>query len=383
MQISLDDKIFSEIGDTADGLSVPAYVVGGYVRDKIIFDQQADRDKKTYVHKDIDIVTVGDGPAFAQAVAQRLGVRDVHIFRNFGTAMLRHEDRQIEFVGARKESYRPDSRKPEVMEGTLEDDLARRDFTINTIAVSLNRATRGAVQDPFGGIADILEKIIRTPKDPDITYADDPLRMLRAARFSSKLGFRIEKLSFLALCKNAPRIKIISMERISEELNKMLLAPVPSVGFKALFEAGLLHLIFPEMTALAGVDRREGKMHKDNFFHTLQVLDNLVKRQEAERPGAGEDEKLWLRWAAVLHDIAKPATKRFDTTVGWTLHGHEDVGARMVPKIFARLKLPQDEKMRFVQKLVQLHLRPIALVDDIVTDSACRRLLMEAGEDID
>jgi len=363
MKEFLQHPIFSLLCDVAHESDTECYVVGGYVRDRIM-----NRDTKN----DIDIVVVGSGIDFANRVGKRLGVK-VSVFKNFGTAMLHHGPVQLEFVGARKESYRSDSRKPIVENGTLEDDQNRRDFTINAMALSLNKRDFGRLIDPFGGTEDIRQRVIRTPLDPVETFSDDPLRMMRAIRFATQLHFKIDITAVKAIAGQQERIRIISRERIIDELNKIILADRPSVGFNYLFDTGLLSLIFPAMANLHGVEVIDGKGHKDNFYHTLEVLDNVAD--------AGGD--LWLRWAAIMHDIAKPATKRFDRRHGWTFHGHEDRGARMVPKLFAELKLPLNEKMKFVQKLVQLHLRPIVLAQDVVTDSAVRRLLFEAGDDID
>lgn len=359
----LDHPIFPILGQLADEQDLACYVIGGYVRDRIL-----GRDFKN----DIDILVVGSGIDFATKVGHEIGA-PVSLFKNFGTAMLMQGDLQIEFVGARKESYRADSRKPIVEDGTLEDDQNRRDFTINALALSLNKANYGELLDPFDGIGDLKKQLIRTPMDPLMTFSDDPLRMLRAVRFATQLNFRIDVSALEAIHQQKERIRIISKERIIDELNKIIAAKKPSLGFKTLFDTGLLHLIFPEMANLYGVETIQGKSHKDNFYHTLEVLDNVAE----------VSDDLWLRWAAIMHDIAKPATKRFHQQHGWTFHGHEDKGARMVPKLFAELKLPLNEKMKFVQKLVQLHLRPIVLAQDIVTDSAVRRLLFEAGDDID
>lgn len=360
----LQQSIFKHIQETADNLKVECYVVGGFVRDTILERES----------KDIDIVCIGSGILLAKNLASNLGPKiKVSVFKNFGTAMLKYNGWEIEFVGARKESYNRDSRKPIVEDGSLEDDQNRRDFTINAMAVCLNKHRYGELVDPFNGQEDLKNKCIRTPLEPKITYSDDPLRMLRAIRFATQLGFEIESNSLEAIRHEKERLKILSQERITEELNKIILSPKPSVGFKLLFDLGLLPLIFPEMQDLHGVDVRNGKGHKDNFYHTLQVLDNL----------SNHTNDLWLRWSAILHDIAKPATKRFNDSQGWTFHGHEDRGAQMVPKIFKKLKLPLDAKMKYVQKLVKLHLRPIALVKETVTDSAVRRLLFDAGDDIE
>ena len=359
----LTHPVFKRVGELADERGQRAFVIGGFVRD-LLLDRPC---------KDIDIVTEGSGIELAKATAKSMDIRQVHVFKNFGTAMFKARDHEVEFVGARKESYSRGSRKPVVEDGTLEDDQNRRDFTINAMAISLNADTFGKLVDPFGGVDDLDRKWIRTPLDPDVTYSDDPLRMLRAVRFASQLGFRIEEGSLASIRRNAKRLDIISAERIHTEVNKIILSPRPSRGFKLLFKTKLLHKFFPEMAALQGVEWRKGVGHKDNFYHTLEVLDNVAEHSDS----------LWLRWAAIMHDIAKPPTKRFDARSGWTFHGHEDRGARMVPKIFSRLKLPMDAKMKYVQKLVLLHLRPIALTKDVVTDSAVRRLLFEAGDDID
>ncbi|MCB0430449.1 MAG: HD domain-containing protein [Flavobacteriales bacterium] len=360
----LTHPVFNTISDIASEKDQQAYVIGGFVRDLLL--------KRPC--KDIDVVVTGSGIELAKEVSKRDGESSlVSVFKNFGTAMINYGDVEIEFVGARKESYRKNSRKPIVEDGTLEDDQRRRDFTINALAISLNKDDFGTLVDPFDGLKDLKKKLIRTPLDPFQTYSDDPLRMLRAIRFSSQLGFEIEQASYEAISGMKDRITIVSAERIADELNKIVLSPIPSVGFKHLFNTGLLAIIFPEMQELQGVQTVGNMSHKDNFYHTLQVLDNVAKTSD----------NLWLRWAAILHDIAKPATQRFEPGRGWTFHGHEDRGARMVPGIFRRLKLPLNDKMKYVQKLVRLHLRPIALVDGQVTDSAVRRLLFEAGDDID
>lgn len=357
-------EIFRIISETAARLGYPVYVVGGYVRDRLLARPS----------KDMDIVCVGNGIRLAEEVAGRLHpIPRIAVYQRFGTAMLKHGDLEIEFVGARKESYRHDSRKPSVENGSLEDDQNRRDFTINALAVSLNESDFGAIIDPFNGLMHLEEKILKTPLEPGRTFSDDPLRMMRAIRFSTQLDFTIEPNTFRAISQYKERIKIVSMERVCIELNKIICARTPSVGFKLLYDTGLLHVIFPEMTALQGVEKRQGKAHKDNFYHTLEVLDNLSRTTG----------NLWLRWAAILHDIAKPATKRFEPEHGWTFHGHEVVGAAMVPRIFQRLKLPLDQKMKYVQKLVLLHLRPISLTKENITDSAIRRLIVDAGDDLE
>ena len=356
--------IFARVAQVAAKEGLETYVVGGYVRDLILGRPS----------KDIDFTCVGSGIQLAQEVAKTFDFHvPLSVFKNFGTAMLKLDDWELEFVGARKESYRQDSRKPMVEDGTLLEDLERRDFTINAMAISLNPENYGKLIDPFDGIKDIKAKRIKTPLEPGITFSDDPLRMMRGVRFAAQLDFDIEAETFFALTTYAPRLQIISSERIIDELNKIIRCPKPSYGFKLLFASKLLHEFFPEMVELQGVDSVDDKSHKDNFYHTLQVLDNLCLATD----------NLWLRWAAILHDIAKPATKRFHPKIGWTFHGHEDKGARMTPGIFKRLKLPMDDRMKYVQKLVRLHLRPIALVKDEVTDSALRRLLFDAGDDID
>ena len=361
----IQHPIFSIVSQAADELAYETYVIGGFVRDVIL-----ERTQPT----DIDFVCVGNGIELANKVSELVGNDiKVQVFKNFGTAMLRYQDLELEFVGARKESYRSDSRKPIVEDGTLEDDQNRRDFTINALAIRLNKEHFGELIDPFDGLNDLENKIIRTPLEPNITYSDDPLRMMRAIRFATQLNFKIEESSLKAIKDNTNRLEIISQERITEELNKIILSSKPSIGFKLLFNTELLHQFFPKMVELQGVDIIDNKGHKDNFYHTLQVLDNICENTD----------NLWLRWAAILHDIAKPDTKKFEEKQGWTFHGHEFLGSKMVPKIFKQLKLPLNEKMKYVKKLVRLHLRPIVLAQEIVTDSAVRRLLFDAGEDID
>lgn len=366
MQICLNDKIFDLISSVLSEEEVSGYVIGGWVRDCLL--------NRNHAEKDIDVVVLGSGIEIARKTARKINPAiNVTVFKNFGTAMFRNNDYEVEFVGARKESYSSDSRKPVVENGSLEDDQRRRDFTINALAISLNKDSYGQFIDPFDGISDLKNKIIRTPLDPDTTFSDDPLRMMRAIRFSTQLGFTIEDATFESITRNAERIKIVSPERIVTELNKIMLCRTPSHGFRLLEKSGLLRIIFPELDVMKGVEKREGKAHKDNFLHTIKVLDNISVKTD----------NLWLRWSALLHDIAKPVTKRFSTETGWSFHGHEFIGARMIPDIFRRMRLPMNEKMRFVQKLVELHLRPIVLSQEEVTDSAVRRLLFEAGDDIE
>ncbi|WP_159800250.1 CCA tRNA nucleotidyltransferase [Flavobacterium sp. MK4S-17] len=362
---ALNNKIFTITSQAAATLNVKSYVIGGYVRDFLL---------NRGLKKDIDIVAVGSGIALAEKVSSLLpGKPKVQVFKNYGTAMLRHNDTDIEFVGARKESYQWESRKPHVETGTLEDDQNRRDFTINALALSLDEADFGELVDPFNGMDDLKKGIIRTPLDPDITYSDDPLRMMRAIRFATQLNFTIEEESLKAIGRNKDRISIISGERIVDELNKILMAPKPSTGFKLLHQTGLLQIILPELTALKGVEEVEGQTHKDNFYHTLEVVDNI----------APNTDDVWLRWSALLHDIGKAPTKKFHKKIGWTFHGHEFVGGKMVKKLFERLHMPLNHKMKYVSKMVMLSSRPIVLAQDIVTDSAVRRLIFDAGEDVE
>ena len=360
----LDKKIFHLISEVADSMQLECYVVGGYVRD--LFLERPS--------KDIDVVTVGSGIVLAKALAEKLG-RGAHlsVFANFGTAQVKYHGLEVEFVGARRESYNRGSRKPIVEDGTLEDDQNRRDFTINALAVCLNKERFGELVDPFDGVYDMEDRLIRTPLDPDITFSDDPLRMMRCVRFATQLNFHIDEETFEALERNKERISIISKERIADELNKIMLTATPSQGFVELARCGLLPLIFPELAAMEGVTKMNGRAHKDNFYHTLEVLDNVCAKSD----------NLWLRWAALLHDIGKPRTKRYDPSIGWTFHNHNFIGAKMIPEIFRKMKLPMNEKMKYVQKLVELHMRPIVIADEEVTDSAVRRLLFEAGDDIE
>ena len=360
----IDTPLFHMVGEVADSLNRECYTVGGYVRDLFLNRQS----------KDIDFVTVGSGIDVAEALANKMG-RGAHlcVFQNFGTAQVKYKSTEIEFVGARRESYRRDSRKPIVEDGTLDDDISRRDFTINAMALCVNNDRFGELIDKFGGVEDLQQKIIRTPLDPDITFSDDPLRMMRAVRFATQLNFTIFPETFDAITRNAHRISIISKERINDELMKIMSSPKPSIGWKLLQQCGLLKLIFPELDAMKGVEVVNGRGHKDNFFHTLEVVDNVALKST----------DVWLRWAALMHDIAKPVTKRWDNNIGWTFHNHNFIGAKMIPRIFRSMKLPLNEKMKYVQKLVELHMRPIALVEEEVTDSAVRRMLFEAGDDIE
>ncbi len=360
----IDTPLFHSVGSIADSMNRQCYVVGGYVRDLFLCRHS----------KDIDFVTVGSGIEVAEAVARHLGRgARCNVFKNFGTAQVKFRDTELEFVGARRESYSHDSRKPVVEDGTLDDDLSRRDFTINAMAMSVNRDNFGELIDPYDGVGDLDRQLIRTPLDPDITFSDDPLRMMRAIRFATQLGFTIYDETFEAISRNASRINIISHERIADELMKIMSSPVPSIGWTLLMNCGLLSYILPELEAMKGVETVNGRGHKDNFYHTLTVLDNVARKSD----------NVWLRWGALLHDIAKPVTKRWDGKSGWTFHNHNFIGAKMVPRIFRNLRLPLNEKMKYVQKLVELHMRPIALVEDEVTDSAVRRLLFDAGDDID
>lgn len=360
---AIEAPIFEVLARESEKLGLPAYVIGGYVRDHFL----------NRPSKDVDIVVEGRGIDLAKAFAKASKSRDVVVYESYGTAMVRHKDMEVEFVGARKESYSRESRKPRVESGTLADDQLRRDFSINAMSISLNKENYGELIDPFDGLKDLEQKIIRTPTNPDITFSDDPLRMMRAIRFATQLGFQIEQRTFAAINKNKSRIDIISKERIKDELNKIILAKVPSIGFSLLFKSGLLALIFPELQAMHGVEYVNGRGHKDNFYHTLKVLDNISEKSD----------NLWLRWVAILHDIGKPACKRYSAKTGWTFHGHEDRGARMVPKIFRKMKLPLNENMNYVRKLVALHQRPIALVNEEVSDSAIRRIVVDAGNDLE
>lgn len=363
MKKYLDHKIFAMISEVADELNVECYVIGGFVRD--LFLQRKS--------EDIDVVVIGSGIELAEKLSKRIKGSKLSVFKNFGTAQIKWKNLEVEFVGARKESYRADSRKPIVEDGTLEDDQNRRDFTINALALCLNKERFGELIDPFNGISDIKNKIIKTPLNPDVTFNDDPLRMMRCIRFSAQLQFYIEENTFEAISRVKERISIISKERIVDELNKIMASKIPSIGFELLKRSGLLELIMPDLYKLCGIEEKGGRAHKDNFLHTMQVLDSI----------ASKSDNLWLRWAALFHDIGKPVSKRWDNRVGWTFHNHDFVGAKMIPKIFNQMKLPQNEKMKYVQKMVALHMRPIALVEEEVTDSAVRRLLFDAGDDIE